>query len=180
MAKLKGKYFPYGVHVKDMKSLTADLAIEELPVQDELVIPLSQHIGAPATPIVEVGDVVKKGQMIAKASGFISAPVYAGCSGTVTAIETLNNVMGTPVTHIRIKNDMSNDEVLLPDMADFTKQSIIDRIGLAGIVGLGGAGFPTAVKLMPKESVDTLIINAAECEPYLTCDYRLMLGRTTS
>lgn len=77
MAKLKGKYFPYGVHVKDMKSLTANLPIETLPMQDELVIPLSQHIGAPATPIVEVGETVKKGQMIAKASGFISAPVYS-------------------------------------------------------------------------------------------------------
>ena len=178
MTKLKGKYFPYGVHVKDMKSLTSHLPIEELPMQDELVIPLSQHIGAPATPIVEVGETVKKGQMIAKASGFISAPVYAGCSGTVTAIETLNNVMGNPVTHIRIKNDMQNDSVLLPDMTDFSKQAIIDRISLAGIVGLGGAGFPTAVKLSPKESVDTLIINAAECEPYLTCDHRLMVERS--
>ena len=178
MSLKKGKFFPYGVHVKGMKDLSKNSPIEDLPLQDELVIPLSQHIGAPAKPVVAVGDYVKKGQLIGEAGGFISANVYSGCSGSVTAIETLPNVMGAPVTHIRIKNDMLNDEVSLPAMTDFEPASIIERIRLAGIVGLGGAGFPTAVKLAPKEKVDTLIINAAECEPYLTCDHRLMIERT--
>lgn len=177
MSLRKGKFFPFGIHVKGMKSLSKNSPIEVLPLQDELVIPLSQHIGAPAKPVVNVGDYVKKGQLIAEAGGFISANVYSGCSGTVTAIETLFNATGVPVTHIRIKNDMLCAEVKLPDMPDYEPSSIIERIRLAGIVGLGGAGFPTAVKLSPKEKVDTLIINGAECEPYLTCDYRLMLER---
>ena len=178
MAKRKGKYFPYGIHVSGKKSLSKSNPIETLPEQEELLIPLSQHIGAPAKPIVAVGDNVKKGQLIAEAGGFISAPVYSGICGEVTEILTLPNVMGAPVTHIRIKNNFSNEELTLPPLENPDKQAIIDRIRLAGIVGLGGAGFPTAVKLTPKESVDTLIINAAECEPYLTCDYRLMLERT--
>ena len=179
MAQRKGRFFPYGIHVRGRKSLSKTQPIQTIPEQDELLIPLSQHIGAPAKAIVNVGDKVKKGQMIAEAGGFISAPVYSGINGEVTEILTLPNVMGAPVTHIRVKNDYSTEELTLPPMEDKDdKQAIIERIRLAGIVGLGGAGFPTAVKLSPKESVDTLIINAAECEPYLTCDYRLMIERT--
>lgn len=178
MEKRKGKFFPFGIRVSGKKSLSKDFPITPIPEPKELKINLSQHIGAPAVPIVNVGDKVKKGQLIAKENGFVSANVYSGIAGTVTAIENLPTVTGALSTHIVIENDFSNEQVSLAPMQEFTAKSILDRIREAGIVGLGGAGFPTAVKLAPKDKVDTLIINAAECEPYLTCDYRLMVERT--
>ncbi len=178
METKKGKFFPFGIKVKGKKSLSKDTPILTMAEQEILKINLCQHIGAPATPVVAVGDKVKKGSLIASESGFISANVYSGISGEVISIENLPTVTGAMQPHIVIKNDFFNEEVFLADMPDYEPKSIIARIREAGIVGLGGAGFPTAVKLSPKESVDTLIINAAECEPYLTCDYRLMLERT--
>ncbi len=178
MSLRKGKFYPYGIHVKDMKYLTENLPIETMPDADVIYIATSQHIGAPAIPIVNVGDNVKKGQMIAQASGAISANIFSSVSGTVKDILDIVNATGQKLKYIVIENDHKNEEVFFEDIKGFEASDIIERIKLAGIVGLGGAGFPTAVKLSPKTQLDMLIINAAECEPYLTCDYRLMLERT--
>ncbi len=178
MSIRKGKNYPYGIHVPDRKSLSCDCPIEVMPSPEKLYISLSQHIGAPALPVVNIGDEVKKGQLIGEASGAISANVYSSVSGKVVAIEDILNGLGQKSKHIVIQNDFKNDELFFEDVKDFTSQSLVDRIKLAGIVGLGGAGFPTAVKLSPKTQLDTLVINGAECEPYLNCDYRLMIERT--
>ncbi len=161
-----------------MKYLCASSPIEVMPAPNKLFISLSQHIGAPAIPVVAPGDEVKKGQIIGKESGAISANIYSSVSGKVLSIEEIVNGVGQKQKYIVIENDFKNEEVLFPDMKDFEAQSIIDRIRLAGIVGLGGAGFPTAVKLSPKSPLEILVINGAECEPYLNCDNRLMLERT--
>ena len=178
MSIRKGKNYPYGIHVKDMKYLTENLAIETMPTPDKVFISMSQHIGAPAIPIVAVGDKVKKGQLIGEASGAISANVFSSVSGTVTEITDIVNGMGQKQKYVVIENDGQNEEVFFDEMSSFEPKDLVERIRLAGIVGLGGAGFPTAVKLSPKTQLDALIINGAECEPYLNCDYRLMLERT--
>ncbi len=174
----KGKFFPYGIHVKGMKELTSEKPIENFINPDNVSISLSQHIGAPATLEVAVGDTVKKGQLIGKASGPISANVFSSISGQVTDVSELVNGLGQKQTHVTITANGSLDELFFEPLSDFEPQSLIERIRLAGIVGLGGAGFPTAVKLTPKNQLDILVINGAECEPYLNCDYRLMLERT--
>lgn len=173
-----GKFFPYGVKVKGKKDLTNNCSIELMPAPEKVYISLSQHIGAPATPVVSVGDKVKLGQIIGEASGFISANVYSSVSGEVVAIDTITNGLNQKQTHVVIANDFKDEEVLLPPIKDEEPKTLIEQIRLAGIVGLGGAGFPTAVKLTPASPLDTLIINGAECEPYLTCDNRLMLEKT--
>ena len=178
MSIRKGKNYPYGIHVKDNKQLTADAPIEKITAPETVYVCMSQHIGAPAIPCVNVGDKVKKGQMVGEASGAISANVFASVSGEVTAIEDIVNGLGQKAKYVVIKNDFTDEEVFFDDICDFEPSSLVERIRLAGIVGLGGAGFPTAVKLSPKNQLDALIINGAECEPYLTCDYRLMLERT--
>lgn len=175
---IKGKYFPYGIHVRDEKAATRDKPIEQIPAPAEVAICVSQHIGAPAVPVVSAGDTVKKGQLVAEASGALSANVFASVSGQVVGVEELVNPFGVRQKYVRIKNDFKDEAVTLPDMKDFSPQSIVGRIREAGIVGLGGAGFPTAVKLSPQNRLDTLIVNAAECEPYLNCDFRLMLEKT--
>ena len=160
-----------------------DCAIQYIDAEDVMVYPLSQHIGAPAKAVVAVGDRVLKGQLIAEAGGFISAPVFSSVSGTVKAIENRLVVNGNNDECIIIENDRENETV-----SDFGKdrgldslsaEDIVDIIKKAGIVGLGGAGFPTGVKVSPKNAnnIDTVIINGSECEPYLTSDYRLMLER---
>lgn len=160
-----------------------DCAIQCIDAEDIMVYPLSQHIGAPAKAVVAVGDRVLKGQLIAEAGGFISAPVFSSVSGTVKAIENRLVVNGNNDECIIIENDRENETV-----SDFGKdrgldslsaEDIVDIIKKAGIVGLGGAGFPTGVKVSPKNAnhIDTVIINGSECEPYLTSDYRLMLER---
>lgn len=173
-----GKRYPYGIHVKDMKSLTKDLPIEKMPDPDKVYLSMSQHIGAPAIPVVNVGDTVKKGQLIGEASGAISANVFSSVSGTVESISDIVNGLGQKQKYVVIQNDHKEDEIFFDEMTSFEPSDLVERIRLAGIVGLGGAGFPTAVKLSPKTQLDTLIINGAECEPYLNCDYRLMLERT--
>ena len=172
--------FKGGVHPNDGKSLAKDKAIVELLPQGDLVYPLSQHIGAPAKPVVAKGDHVLKGQKIAEAGGFVSAPIYASVSGTVKAIEPRVNPTGSKVNSIIIANDGQYEEVEYPQpkpLSELTKEEILNIIGEAGVVGMGGAGFPTRVKLSPKEpdKIDYIIANCAECEPYITADYRRML-----
>ncbi len=172
--------FKGGVHPDDGKSLAKDKAIVEVKPKGELVFPVSQHIGAPAAPVVAVGDRVLKGQKIAEAGGFVSAPVYASVSGTVKAIEPRFNPTGSKVNSIIIENDGEYEEVEYPavkPLEEMTKEEILNAIGEAGIVGMGGAGFPTRVKLSPKEpdKIEYIIANCAECEPYITADYRRMI-----
>ncbi len=177
MSLIKAKHYPYGSKIHGTK-ISRNSPIENFPAPDTLYISVSQHIGAPAIPVVAVGDTVKKGQLVAEASGAISANVYSPVSGEVVDIADVVNGLGQKQKHIVVKNDFKNDEVKFEDMQDFEPQSLIERVRLAGIVGLGGAGFPTAVKLSPKNQLDTLVINGAECEPYLTCDFRLMIEKT--
>jgi electron transport complex protein RnfC len=146
----------------------------------DLVYPLSQHIGAPAVSIVSKGDRVLRGQKIAEAGGFVSAPIYATVSGTVKVIEPRRVVTGDKVMSIVVENDGLDEEVEYPEpkpLEEMTREEIIDCIKEAGVVGMGGAGFPTHVKLSVKEpeKIDYVIANCAECEPYLTSDYRRML-----
>ncbi|MBQ3597301.1 MAG: electron transport complex subunit RsxC [Clostridia bacterium] len=178
MSIRKGINYPYGIHVPDKKQLTCDKVIEKMPAPKKVYVSMSQHIGAPAIPIVNVGDKVIKRQLIGEASGVISANVYSSICGTVTAIEDIVIGNGQKMKFVVIENDGGEEQQFFPPMEDFSPASLVERIRLAGIVGLGGAGFPTAVKLSPKTQLDTLIINGAECEPYLTCDYRLMLENT--
>ena len=177
MAKLT---FKGGIHPYDGKELSKDKPIKAVLPKGDLVYPLSQHIGAPAKPIVAKGDHVLTGQKIAEAGGFVSAPVYATVSGTVKAIEPRRVVTGDNVMSIIVENDGLYEEVEYPavkPLEDMTRDEIIACIKEAGIVGMGGAGFPTFIKLSPKEpeKIDYVIANCAECEPYLTSDYRRML-----
>ena len=177
MAKLT---FHGGIHPYDGKALSKDKPIRTVLPKGDLVYPLSQHIGAPAKPIVEKGDHVLAGQKIAEAGGFVSAPIYATVSGTVKSIEPRRIVTGDSVMSIIVENDGLYEEVEYPKvkpLEEMTREEIIERIKEAGIVGMGGAGFPTHVKLSPKEpeKIDYVIVNCAECEPYLTSDYRRMI-----
>lgn len=177
MAKLT---FVGGIHPYDGKDMSKDKPIKAVLPKGDLVYPLSQHIGAPASPIVAKGDHVLTGQKIAEASGFVSAPIYATVSGTVKAIEPRRVVTGDNVMSIIIENDEKYDEVEYSPVESFeqlSKETVIERVKEAGVVGMGGAGFPTFIKLSPKEpeKIDYVIANCAECEPYLTSDYRRML-----
>ncbi len=175
--------FKGGIHPKDGKSLAKDRPIERILPTGELVYPVSQHIGAPAVPLVKKGDHVLKGQKIAEAGGFVSAPVYASVSGTVKCVEMRFNPAGSRVNSVVVENDGNYEEAEfhpVKSLSELTKEEIIERIGEAGVVGMGGAGFPTKVKLSPKEpdKIDYIIANGAECEPYITADYRRMLECT--
>lgn len=172
--------FKGGIHPDDGKELAKGSEIVDLKPTGNLVYPVSQHIGAPAAPVVKVGDVVLKGQKIAEAGGFVSAPIYASVSGTVKAIEHHLNPTGGTVNSIVIENDGEYKEVEYPEtkpLEEMSKEEILNAIGEAGVVGMGGAGFPTKVKLSPKEpdKIDYVIANCAECEPYITADYRCIL-----
>ena len=177
MKAVKGKYYFGGIHPHDMKNIAKDAALEVLPEPEILAISTSQSLGKPAVPVVEAGREVKQGELIARADGPISSDVFASVSGTVTEIKEEKGANGTDEKYIFIKSDGKNETSFLPPLSDPSADEIKARIKDAGIVGLGGAGFPTAVKVSPKTKVDTLVINGAECEPYLTCDHRLMLER---
>ena len=170
-----------GVHPFEGKELSADKPIQVIQPKGELVFPLSQHIGAPAKPLVAKGDAVLVGQKLAEAGGFISANVICSVSGTVKGIEPRLVANGSMVQSIIVESDGEYRTVegfgAKRDYAKLSKQEIRDIVKEAGIVGLGGAGFPTNVKLSPKneEAIDYIIVNAAECEPYLTSDYRVMM-----
>ena len=177
MAKLT---FVGGIHPYDGKDLSKDRPIADVLPGNELVYPLSQHIGAPAKPIVAKGDRVLMGQKIAESGGFVSAPIYASVSGTVKTLEARRVVAGDQVMSIVVENDGQYEDVGFrprEDAKSLSREEIVDIIKEAGIVGMGGAGFPTHVKLSPKEpeKIDYVIANCAECEPYLTSDYRRML-----
>ena len=170
-----------GIHPYEGKELSENQPIEVLMPKGELVYPLSQHIGAPAKPLVKKGDQVLVGQRIGEAGGFVSAHVICSVSGTVKGIEKRLVADGAMVDSIIVEND--NEYKTMPglgedrDVSSLSKQDILDIVKEAGIVGLGGAGFPTHVKLAPKEpnKIDHVIVNGAECEPYLTSDYRILM-----
>lgn len=170
--------FVGGIHPADNK-LTRDSEIKDITPSGTLVIPLSQHIGAPAKLVVEEGDSVKRGQKIGEAQGFVSSPVHASSSGKVIKIGKFRHPSGNEVKGVKVDLDGEDKSVDFKeaDPGKLSTEEILERIQGAGIVGMGGAAFPTHVKLSPPEEkdIDTLIINGAECEPYLTSDFRLML-----
>ena len=173
--------FKGGVHPYEGKELSEHKPVQILMPKGDLVYPMSQHIGAPAIPLVKKGDKVLAGQKIGEASGFISANVICSVSGTVKAVEPRRVANGAMVNSIVVENDGEYTAVeglgADRDPAKLSKQEIRDIVKEAGIVGLGGAGFPTHVKLAPKDEskIEYILVNGAECEPYLTSDYRLML-----
>ena len=167
--------FRGGVHPYEGKELTKDKAIVPVLPRKLLYFSLSQHIGAPAKPIVEKGAHVLVGQKIAEAGGFVSAPVYSSVSGVVKGIEKKVAAGGSSVDCIVVENDGAYESVEFtdrPNWQELSKKEIISIISDAGVVGMGGAGFPTHVKLSPKdpESIDHILVNGSECEPYLTSD----------
>ena len=172
--------FRGGVHPAGHKELSREEPLQLFNPKGEMVFPLQQHIGKPAKPIVKKNDPVLVGQKIAEADGFVSAPIVSSCSGTVKAIEKRRTLMGTMAECIVIDNDGQFTAVegmgQKEDISGLTGADILKRIQDAGIVGLGGAGFPTHVKLSPKDpnAVRYVIANGAECEPYLTCNDQLM------
>jgi electron transport complex protein RnfC len=170
-----------GVHPESHKEATAHTPIMEMATPKRLYIPLQQHIGAPAEPVVRRGDRVLKGQLLARSQGMISAPVHAPTSGTVASIgkHPAPHPSGLPVRTIIIESDGKEEWVELPPSIDpfsLSPEEVAQRVAEAGIVGMGGATFPSAVKLGlgQRYNLNTLVINGAECEPYLTCDDRLM------
>ncbi|NBH34922.1 electron transport complex subunit RsxC [Clostridiaceae bacterium] len=173
--------FKGGVHPYEGKELSENKPTQVLVPKGDMVYPMSQHIGAPAAPLVKKGDKVLAGQKIGEASGFISANVICSVSGTVKAVEPRRVANGAMVNSIVVENDGAYQTVeglgADRDPAKLSKQEIRDIVKEAGIVGLGGAGFPTHVKLTPKDenAIEYVLVNAAECEPYLTSDYRMML-----
>lgn len=174
------KSFFGGVHPVEQKELTRDIPFRPCPAGPELVFPLSQHIGKPARPVVQKGNRVLAGQVIAQADGFVSANVISSCSGTVKAVEPRPTADGSVKMSIVVENDGAYTPA--PGVGDHTdpkklsSKDILSMIQAAGIVGMGGAGFPTHVKLAPKDpaAIEYVIANGAECEPYITCDDQLM------
>ncbi len=174
-----------GVHPDD-KKISAGCAIEVLPAPKTVYISMSQHLGAPATPTVSAGDKVKVGQVIGEPAGFISAFVHSSVSGTVKSVGPYRDLAGNAVTHVAIEVEgdewmegIDTSDTLVTEVPEDT-EFIVDRIKSNGVVGLGGATFPTNVKLCPPpgKKADILILNGAECEPYLTSDYRIMIEKS--
>jgi electron transport complex protein RnfC len=180
---MKTQTFPRGVHPYEAKEATRDKAIVSLPPPEKVIIPLHQHFGSPAEPLVKKGEEVFLGQKIGQARSLFSANVHASVSGKVLAVEDYNHPGGYPVPAVTIAND--GQDRLSPELRpagdpfSLSPDEIRERVREAGVVGLGGAAFPTAVKLAPPKDkpIDTLVINGCECEPMLTADYRLMLEK---
>ncbi len=178
------KGFRGGVHPNDRKSLTANRPIEVVPIPEKVIIPMRQHIGAPAIPIVSKGDIVKKGQAIAKNEGFVSSPIHSSISGKVIDICDCSHSVFGKCLSIIIENDGLDEWIegirYQRDWENLDIEEMRQIIQQSGIVGMGGATFPTHVKLSPSKDkkIDTFILNGAECEPYLTADYRMMLEYT--
>ena len=172
-----GFKFLGNTHVPHNKN-TADMQPVRMTAPKEVLLPMSQHLGAPATPVVKVGDEVKVGQLIAEANGFVSSPIYSSVSGKVTKIEPFTTTAGAEVSAVRIESDglmTVCEDITAPEVTDLT--SFLAAVRSSGVVGLGGAGFPTAAKLDAARNgnIHTVVINGSECEPYLTGDTRTML-----
>lgn len=173
--------FKGGIHPYEGKELTMDKEIVEYLPKGDMVYPVSQHIGAPAKPVVKKGDRILAGQLIAEAGGFVSANIHSSVSGTVKAIEARLTSSGSKVNSIIIENDNKYESVeftpVSKPVSELQRDEILDAVKAAGVVGMGGAGFPTNVKLSPKnaDEIDRIIVNASECEPYLTSDYRRLM-----
>lgn len=173
--------FRHGVHPAEHKSSTGQSPIERIAFPDEVVLPLSQHIGGPSRPVVKVGDKVYRGQVIAEASGFVSVPLHASVTGTVRRIAKHHHPSGRLVESIAVEVDHNSPQTLFDERAidwqHLSSQALLEQIQLGGFVGLGGAAFPTHVKLSIPEGkrAHWLIVNGCECEPYLTSDHRIML-----
>ena len=174
-----------GVHPEENK-ITAEVATVVAPLPQQAIFPLSQHIGAPAKPVVNRGDKVKVGTLIAEANGFVSAPIYSSVSGTVLKVDTAIDATGyrKPAIYINVEGDeweesINRSETLetLDKHPELTPEEIVNRIKVAGVTGMGGAGFPTFIKLCPPPTAkaECVILNGVECEPYITSDYRLMM-----
>ena len=176
--------FRGGIHPYDGKDLSKNCPVEKYLPKGDLAILVSQHIGAPAKPIVKKGDHVLAGQKIAEAGGFVSAPIHSSVSGTVKGIEKRLTAVGAMGDAIIIENDglYESVEYTPAKLSDLSKEDILKRIQEGGVVGQGGAGFPTHVKLSPKEpdKIDHILVNGAECEPYITSDYRRMMEEPES
>ena len=174
-----------GIHPEENK-LTHEVATQVAPLPHQAIFPLSQHIGAPARPVVQKGDKVKVGTLLAEAGSFVSAPIYSSVSGTIVKIDSAIDATGyrKPAIIINVEGDEWEESIdrsekleLLKDHLELTPEVIVNRVKDAGIVGMGGAGFPTFIKLTPPPTAkaECVIINAVECEPYITADYRLMM-----
>ena len=174
-----------GVHPEENK-ITAEMATQVAPLPKQAIFPLGQHIGAPAKPVVAKGDKVKVGTLIAEAGGFVSAPIYSSVSGTVFKVDTSIDATGyrKPCIIINVEGDEWEESIDRSDKletleahTELTPEEIVNRIKEAGVTGMGGAGFPTFIKLCPPPGAkaECVIINGVECEPYITADYRLMM-----
>jgi len=175
------KSFRHGVHPGEHKELTEGQPLQRLPIPHEIVLPLNQHLGAPSKPIVAVGDKVFRGQRIAEASGFVSVALHASVTGRVTAIEKRHHPTGRLEDAVVIATDLGSPQTLYDegpiDWESLPNDELLRLIQNGGFVGLGGAAFPTHVKLSPPEGkqVDVILLNGCECEPYLTTDHRTMV-----
>ena len=180
---MNSKTFRGGIHPKEYKELTEHLAFENFPLPEEIVLPLSQHLGKEARALVKKGEEVQSGQMVARAEGFVSAPVYTSVAGKVISLGKEPTSSGFPKDSIVIKRNgaIESEKFLLQPLNPETisPDEIRERVAIAGIVGQGGAAFPTSVKLSPPKDkiIDVVILNGCECEPYLTRDYRFMIER---
>ncbi|OGW73897.1 MAG: electron transporter RnfC, partial [Nitrospirae bacterium RIFCSPHIGHO2_02_FULL_40_19] len=177
---VKTATFERGIHPEYQKEITSNKPITSAQLPSRVVIPLSQHTGAPAKPEVNIGDEVKRGQLIGSPAGFVSAPVHASISGKVTAIAEFLHPSGRMISSVVIESDGKDEGISFKEHVDYMSldvEEIKTIIKNAGIVGLGGAAFPTNVKLSPpkEKPIDMVILNGAECEPYLTADHRLMV-----
>ena len=183
---MKALTFKRGVHPPDSKEYTNKKQIKILMPEEgsDIVVPMSQHIGAPCEPIVSKGDRVLLGQKIAESGAFVSSPIHSSVSGVVKEIKQVLTPGGAMSKAIIITNDGKFEEDPSlgkdTDYESFSREKIIEKVKNAGIVGLGGAGFPTHIKLNPgpEKKIDAIIVNAAECEPYLTTDHRVLLEKT--
>jgi len=173
--------FRHGVHPPEHKELTAGVAVRRMPYPDEIILPLRQHTGKPARLLVKVGDRVERGDKIAEADGFVSVPIHASSAGSVRDIGLWPHPDGSMAEAVRITVDRFSPQIprprIIPHWEGLTPDQIVKAVQRAGVVGLGGASFPTHVKLLPPDdvTVDTLVVNGAECEPYLTTDHRVMV-----
>jgi electron transport complex protein RnfC len=178
---LLGHTFRHGVHPPDSKSMTEHIPVRRMPFPKRIALPLRQHAGKPATPLVKKGDHVERGDKIAEADGFISVPVHASAAGTVADIDWWPHQDGSMAQAILIDLDEFSPQIprprMIPDWHGLTPDEVREAVKNAGVVGLGGAAFPTHVKLAPPKDnpVDWLLVNGAECEPYLTTDHRTMV-----